>query len=282
MLYPSSNLNKTERSMIKADLNQKNILDWDDDKYYNDVTKVTNSHNKILVDGGPEALEHYHLYGSEDKPAYAFGRAFHCLVLEKDTFYDKYFVFDDREKCIEIGGARPTATNKYKEWLDDIASENIGKEKLSIGEITILENMEAKLMSIPQVVAMLEASNKEVVYQATIDGVDCKGKIDAVQPNSMVIDLKTTASAPTLSNFRYDAKRYNYDRQMAFYARLADVPAACIIAIQKVAPYTVGVYLISEETMKIGEEKYQYALGLHKEQFRGNIDLDKFYYQAFL
>ena len=280
MLFPSNNLNKTEENMAKKDLNEKNVLDWDDDQYYGDITKVTNSHLKVLTEGGPEALENYFKYGSEDKPAYAFGRAFHCLILEPEEFNNRYYIMDDRDICEEIGGARPTTTKKYKAWLEEIQPEVEGKEILAIDDFEKLSKMEDKLYSIPQVRTLLENTKREVVYQAEIDGVECKGKLDAVKPNEMIIDLKTTSSAPTPYNFAKDFRNYNYDRQMAFYSKLADVPSACIIAIQKTAPYTVGVYLLSEETMNQGIEKYQFALDLYKNQYRGNLDLDKFYYQA--
>tara|TARA_R110002126_G_scaffold187208_7_gene335785 strand:+ start:400 stop:1248 length:849 start_codon:yes stop_codon:yes gene_type:complete len=282
MLYPSNNLDQKEKEMTQTDLNQNNILDWDDEQYYGDISKVSNSHLKVLLNGGPEALEDYHKYGSEDKPAYAFGRALHCLILEPEEFNKRYYVFDDRDKCIEIGGARPTATKAYKEWREDIAIENRGKEMISIDDIQQLKRMEDKLKSIPQVVTILENTKREVVYQATINGVECKGKLDAVKPNEMIIDLKSCANAPTLANFAYDFKKYKYARQMAFYSDIAQVPTACIIAIQKTAPFTVGVFYVSEESMIIGREEYTYALNMYKEQYRGNLDIDKFYYQGLI
>ena len=140
MLYPSNKLDKTEQEMVKQDLNSKNVLNWDDEKYYGDQTLVTNSHLKVLMEGGPEALESYYKYGSEDKPAYAFGRAFHCLILEPEEFNNRYYIMDDREICEEIGGARPTTTKKYKAWLEEIQPETEGKEILAIDDFERLSH----------------------------------------------------------------------------------------------------------------------------------------------
>lgn len=282
MLYPSNKLNEEEKEIINTDASIKNILQVNDEWYYNDTTKVSNSHLKILLEGGPEALENYYKYGSEDNPAFAFGRAFHMFILEPHLFTKNYWILDDTEICKEIGGKRPSATKKYKEWLEQVSQDNLGKEMISFNDVNRLEEMKSKLYSIPQVVTLLKDTQREVVYNRSINGVDCKGKLDAVKPNHLIIDLKTTSKCPSPEQFSRDFRNYSYDQQMAFYSALADVPEACIIAIQKVKPYTVGVYMVSKESMEQGTQKYEYALELYKDQFRGNLDIDKFYYQGSL
>jgi hypothetical protein len=282
MLYPSNKLNQEEQNIVMSDKNNKHILQVSDEWYYSDNTKVTNSHLKILLEGGPEALENYYVYGSEDTEAFAFGRAFHTLALEPEEFTKRYWILDDTEICKEIGGKRPTATKKYKEWLEEVSQDNLGKEMMSLNDVQRLEEMVDKLYSIPQVEALLKDTQREVVYNRNINGVDCKGKLDAVKPNHLIIDLKTTSKCPNPEQFSRDFRNYSYDQQMAFYSALADVPEACIIAIQKVKPYTVGVYMISRESMEQGTQKYEYALELYKDQYRGNLDIHKFYYQGSL
>tara|TARA_R100000951_G_scaffold116609_1_gene129326 strand:+ start:2627 stop:3475 length:849 start_codon:yes stop_codon:yes gene_type:complete len=282
MLYPSNKLNEEEKEIINTDASIKNILQVNDEWYYNDTTKVSNSHLKVLLEGGPEALENYYKYGSEDNPAFAFGRAFHMFILEPHLFTENYWILDDTEICKEIGGKRPSATKKYKEWLEQVSQDNLGKEVISFNDVNRLEEMKSKLYSIPQVVTLLKDTQREVVYNRSINGVDCKGKLDAVKPNHLIIDLKTTSKCPSPEQFSRDFRNYSYDQQMAFYSALADVPEACIIAIQKVKPYTVGVYMVSKESMQQGTQKYEYALELYKELFRGNLDIDKFYYQGSL
>lgn len=282
MLINSNELQESEKEIAKKDLNEKNIIKEDENWYYNDKTLITNSHLKILMEGGPEALEHHYKHGSEDKEAYAFGRAFHTLILEPMEFNKRYFIFDDRQICKEIGGARPTSTNKYKEWKENLIIENQGKEIISLEDMNVLEKMEEKLYSIPQIASLFSGTKKEVIYQGEINGVKCKGKLDLVKPNQMVIDLKTTSKAPTPEQFAKEFRNYDYDRQMAFYSKLANVPDACIIAIQKSAPYTVGIYMLSKESIDNGIAKYMYALDMYKLQYRGNLDIDKFYYQGVL
>ena len=267
--------------MLAKDLNEKNIIKEDDAWYYNDTSFVTNSHLKVLLEGGPEALAHYYRYGSEDKPAYAFGRAFHTLILEPEEFNSRYFILDDTKIREEIGGARPTTTKKYAAWLETQQKDIGDKEVLDIKTMNVLEAMETKLLSIPQVVALLENTAREVIYKGNFDNVPVKGKMDAVKPNRMIIDLKTTSSAPTPYEFGKTFRNYNYDRQMAFYAELADVPEACIIAIQKTKPYTVGVYMVSAESMNEGRDKFMRAIDEYKGLYLDK-DVEKFYYQGSL
>jgi hypothetical protein len=281
MLF-SSELNQDAQEATQKDQHGNNIIKKGDDWYYNDKQYVTNSHLKVLIEDGPQGLEYYLENGSEDNPAFAFGRALHTLILEPDEFLNRYYIFDDRAICKEIGGARPTSTKKYKEWKEELSQDNFGKEMISLSDMDKLTEMEDKLYSIPQVKALLDKTAREIIYQRDIDGVPCKGKLDAVKPNKMIIDLKTTSDAPTPYNMMRRIRNFNYDRQMAFYCELAQVPDACIIAIEKKKPYTVGVYMLSEDTLAEGAKKYQTALTMYKELYQGNLDLDKFYYSGSL
>ena len=264
---------------MEQDRNAKNIIKEDDAWYYNDTSFVTNSHLKVLTEGGPEALRDYYKYGSEDKPAFAFGRAFHTLILEPEEFNARYYILDDSKICEEIGGKRPPSTKAYAAWMASIKEENSDKEILSIATMNTLEAMETKLLSIPQVVSLLENTTRETIYKGNFEGVPVKGKLDLIKPNRMVIDLKTCAKAPTVYEFGKTFRNFNYDRQMAFYAELADVPEACIIAIQKTRPYTVGVYMVSAESMNTGREKFMKALDQYKGMYL-NGDVDSFYYHG--
>lgn len=61
----------------------------------------------------------------EETAAMKFGSMLHCLVLESGEFENRYFTFDDSDKCEELrqGGAKsPRATKAYKEWYSLQAS----------------------------------------------------------------------------------------------------------------------------------------------------------------
>jgi exodeoxyribonuclease VIII len=280
MLHPSDKLTEKEKQIIQKDLNMNNIIKETDEWYYNDTSFITNSHLKVLADGGPEALKHYFEKGSEDKPEFAFGRAFHCLILEPEEFTNRYYIFDDTDICKEIGGARPTATKKYKEWREQLSMDNFGKEMISLYDMNILEEMESKLHSIPEFKALLENTVRETIYKGNIEGIPVKCKVDACKPQRVVIDLKTTAKPPTPYNFTKDLNNYKYTRQAAFYKEITGCEQVVFIAIQKTAPYTVGIYRLSDEKLDEGWDQVMFGINTYKELYLNNNNIDNFYYQG--
>lgn len=64
----------------------------------------------------PKDFADYKLQKKEPTKAMIYGSMVHCLVLEPDDFLNRYFPLDDEAICAQIGGAKPRATKKYKEW----------------------------------------------------------------------------------------------------------------------------------------------------------------------
>lgn len=266
-LIPSSEAEGFLDELKKHDPNAANILDWDDEKYFDDKKYTTNSHLKILRKGGPQHLKAYLKFGQETKKAFEFGSALHCLILEPDMFEARYFAIDDTEKCIEIGGARPRTTKVYKEWHEEIMINNANRTVLSLEDMTTLEAMEKKLKSLPAVMQLFQNTRNEIVYQKTINGVKCKCKGDAVKSTQYCADLKSMSDAATEDNFKKALYKYGYDQQGAFYKDILGVDTFYFVAIEKKYPYTVGVFELSEDTYQTGKEKYEYALEQFKHHF---------------
>jgi hypothetical protein len=64
----------------------------------------------------PKDFADYKLQKKEPTQAMIYGSMVHCLVLEPDDFLNRYYPLDDMAICLEIGGSKPRATKKYKEW----------------------------------------------------------------------------------------------------------------------------------------------------------------------
>jgi hypothetical protein len=74
----------------------------------------------------------------EETAAMKFGSMLHTLVLEPHLFDERYFTFDDFDKCEELraGGAKsPRATKVYKEWY--------ATQSMSAGDRMIVKPQEA-------------------------------------------------------------------------------------------------------------------------------------------
>ena len=78
-------------------------------------------------------------------PSMMLGSLVHCLVLEPDEFSKRYVVLDDKDICKEIGGARPTSTKLYKEWLTELTDSNAGKEFVSMKDMAVANTILKKM-----------------------------------------------------------------------------------------------------------------------------------------
>lgn len=253
------------------DKNSGSIIEKDDAWYYEDKKFVSNSHLGQILKGGPQTLKAYYERGQKDTAAFTFGRAAHCLLLEPDAFIGRYYAVDDTEKCLEIGGARPTATKVYKEWIAEIEADNTHRELLSLSDMNTITDMIDKAMGYKQVRELVESANKrEVIYQKNLMKVPCKIKVDAINTNNFILDYKTSKDPATLFNFGKTMKNYSYDRQGAFYRDVAGVDSFWFLVQEKTYPYTVCLAEMSPDSYEIGQKKYQLGLEMYSKHFLQN------------
>ena len=132
--------------------------------------------------------------------AFAFGSALHELILEPHTIH------------------------QLPEGLD----------------VQTLQTMAQKVRQHPTAAWALQWSVKEkiVLWECPVTGLPLKSKLDLVYRGSTVYDLKSTA-ATSQSEFERAAKRYQYDRQAAFYLDSVQAKRYVIIGIQKAAPHQI-------------------------------------------
>lgn len=163
------------------------------------------------------------------------GSYFHTAVLEPDKL--------DRFKIIESSTRN---TKKYKE--------------LSGGEICMLEH------EVDNLVLMKEALLANDTVNSLINGINVeyekpsitelfgnlwKSKADIVNHDDrLVVDLKTTSD---LDNFRYSARKYNYDSQAYIYREQFGYEMV-FIAIDK-RTHMIGIYDCSEDFYERGRQK---------------------------
>ena len=264
-LIPSNQAKDFMNEVKKYDPNQERFLDWNDDKYYNDIKYISNSMLKHLNDS-PEHFDAYLKYPTwrKEKQAYIDGRALHCYILEPEEFNKRFFALDDAEIMEEIGGSKPRATKKYKEWKAEVLEKNKDRQEISLEWYLHLTLIKQKLDSIPQVKQLLLNTKKERAYYRKIKGLNCKCKVDAINIGNYIVDLKGFKGVPNPYNFKRDLNRYHLDRQAAFYCDILGLESMWYICVEKTFPYTVGIYEITSETLQLGREKYEYLLEVHK------------------
>lgn len=188
------------------------------------------------------------------------GSAIHCAVLEPELFDSRYIVFDDAVIREEIGGARPTSTKAYKEWLDDYTKKNEGKDFLTQDEKVVLDTIVGNLkasgvMDRWFVDGQAEETITGVVkkYDTRFDAL-CIVDYDSIDYS---VDLKTTSKP--LHKFKWDANDLGYDIQASLTNAINGKPFVFVV-VQTVAPYDIGVYTCSKEFMQRGADKINHAL----------------------
>ena len=192
------------------------------------------------------------------------GTLVHCLILEPQEFTKRYVVLDDKEILNEIGGARPTASKKYKEWLSGFAEENKGKELVTMKDMAIANKILKKAKSTGIIQEWFTDGKAEVTvkgvakgYNEEFDGL-CIIDYDT---DFVSIDLKTTSKP--LSKFKYDANELGYDIQASITNSLNNKEFIFIV-VQTVEPYDIGIYTCSEFFMNRGKDKVNTALHNYK------------------
>ena len=175
-----------------------------------------------------------------DSAAMKFGRALHQAILEPDIFATAW--------TIKTG----VKTTTVPDMLTESEHANIVA-------------MVAKFRGLG-----LQIDNTEMAMTWQRGGYDCKGSVDAMTTNGILIDLKTTEDASPKA-MAQTAWKYHYHTQLAWYKQglLAnDVPVTeCIIvAMEKSPPYSIGCYTIGKYAMQRGEAMIAHLLGLYRDR----------------
>ena len=118
-----------------------------------------------------------------------------------------------------------------------------------------------------------EGNEYEVPAVGEIEGKMWKGKADIVHPD-MLIDIKTTSK---ISDFKWSARKYNYDSQCYIYQQLFGKPLVFYV-IDK-TNNMLGIFRPTEEFVKGGRDKVKRAVDVYDKFFGDNPTDDiSFYY----
>ena len=208
-----------------------------DEDYYGEFgQKFLSNSNIMTLLTNPFALR------EKQQPNINFliGGYFHTAILEPDKL-----------KKYRIVEASTRNTNIYKEMSG-------GEMCLLQHEVDQLEVMIDKVMANEVCRGLVRADNTdyEVPGIAEICGQMWKGKADILNHSEkLIIDLKTTSN---LNDFRYSAKKYNYDSQAYIYKHLFGYDMV-FMAIDKMT-HQIGIYDCSEKFLETGKEKVEKAV----------------------
>ncbi len=219
-------------------MKRKEIIDKlrDDEHYYGEFGQqyLSNSDIKTLL-SNPLSLRK----PVKNNPYFLIGGYFHTAILEPDKL-----------KKFKIIPTSSRNTKKYKE--------------ISEGEVCLLEH------EVDQVEALVQLVMENDVCRDLIHGENCKfeepqitelfnqlwkGKADIVNHDEkLIVDLKTTSD---LDNFRWNAKKYNYDSQAYIYRELFGYEFIFIAVDKKTG--RIGLFDCSDSFYNSGMDKVEKA-----------------------
>jgi len=229
----------------------------DDSQYYGEFGKqyLSNSDIGTLLTNPKE-------FGVSraDNQAFAQGRLFHQLILEPHKAEEWEFV--------DVSSRN---TKAYKEF---IAEKNLEFALLEKENLQIRKLVDVMMGNMDFYDDIRNDGNEyEVPAVGEIEGLMWKGKADIVHPE-MLIDIKTTSN---ISDFKWSARKYNYDSQCYIYQQLFGKPLVFYV-IDKTNEM-LGIFRPTEEFVKGGRDKVKRAVEVYHKFFSDNATDDiNFYY----
>ncbi len=207
-----------------------------DEHYYGEFGKqyLSNSDIKTLLTN-PLALKE----PSKTNAHFLVGGYFHTAILEPDKI-KKY-------KIIETSSRN---TKVYKEMSG-------GEMCLLQHEVDLIDNLISTMLNnkVCRDLISEEDSEYEIPEITELFGQMWKGKADVVNHSEkLIIDLKTTSD---LDNFKWNAKKYNYDSQAYIYRKLFGYEFVFIAIDKKTGQ--IGLFDCSDNFYRSGEEKVEKA-----------------------
>lgn len=229
----------------------------DDSQYYGEFGKqyLSNSDIGTLLTNPKE-------FGVSraDNQAFAQGRLFHQLILEPHKAEEWEFV--------DVSSRN---TKAYKEF---IAEKNLEFALLEKENLQIRKLVDVMMGNMDFYDDIRNDGNEyEVPAVGEIEGLMWKGKADIVHPE-MLIDIKTTSK---ISEFKWSARKYNYDSQCYIYQQLFGKPLVFYV-IDKTNEM-LGIFRPTEEFVKGGRDKVKRAVEVYHKFFSDDATDDiNFYY----
>lgn len=217
----------------------------------------------------PEKFQYSKNNPTESTPALVFGAAAHKYILEPESFFDEYAVWDGPAKNTKAG----------KDAWSEFISRNMGKIIIPFdGErgnnFQTIKGMAEALKRNQLAMDIIHCGEHEesFFWKDELTGIELKCRTDIrgeLNGFPLIADYKTTSDASP-SGFGHSCKKYMYDFQTGFYStgveKVTGIPHMfAFIAQEKEPPYASAVYFVGEEMADDGVNLFRVLLGTYKD-----------------
>jgi hypothetical protein len=194
----------------------------------------------------------------EQKDAFDFGRAAHCLLLGEGEFATRFSIRPDQFPDYRTVAARA--------WRDE--QRKSGKTPVTLDDLEKIKGMAAALSGNTLISGGLMTGEVETscFWKDEVTGIWLKSRPDAVPAaGEMLVDLKTTDNAGPEAISR-TITEYGYHMQgalalMGVKALTGSAPSAFVLVfVEKSVPFVVSIVQIDPEALLFGARQIRRAL----------------------
>ena len=195
-----------------------------------------------------------------------FGSAYHTITLEPDKFEQEYI------KAAKLPKGMTLRHKKGREYMEEFAKDNADKIIINEEDMHNLTNMADRVRKHPKASRILELGKG--VIESSFFGIDdetgalVKIRPDYLRKDMYIADLKSTACASN-EEFARSVYKYGYHISAAMYLDVFKSITGCdfegkfiFVAQEKVRPYAIANFVISDEAIDLGREQYRKAVNL--------------------
>ena len=177
------------------------------------------------------------------------GTAAHVLILEGLNAYTERYVVSSGPVNDKTGKPYGTSTKAYQEWKDGMLSQ--GLELITPGEDQTVREMAASVRLHPVASEWLASGEPEGVVRTRVMDMDVQARLDFYAHDGYIVDLKTCRDLDAFEDQYTDLR---YDIQAAFYQEVFEAayyyaPPVRFVAVEKAAPFRVGVFEVPDAEM---------------------------------
>ena len=190
-----------------------------------------------------------------DRPYFNLGSAIHAAILEPIRFQNEYVVspvYDGRTKAGKLAKL---------EFLAEI----FGKFIITEDDMEVINGITENVAYHDDAMHLLKAGKSEVSYfwPDPETNIWMRARTDSESPFA-TLDIKSTDDASP-KGFVKSCAKFSYDMQAYIYSEarsqvLGEHKQFVFLAVEKKAPYTIGLYAASNEMLASGLLQYREAL----------------------
>lgn len=254
-------------------------------------------------------LHHWAYYRNPERgkqketPAKVLGNAIHVSILEPERFEKEYVrepdkknhpkvldTLDDYKKAckqldLPVTGTKDKLKNILlgtgylkNEFWDDLYKEIVGNRKvLSESDWRVVLAITSRVRKHPSASELLKVGKAEqsIFWVDKETGVQCKGRIDWLTNDNMILDLKSTTDASP-EGFQRSISKYRYYVQAAIYTDAISelhgfVPPFVFGAWEKHPPYASALYYAAPEMLEAGRQEYKRLLKIYAKCLESDV-----------